>query len=51
MEALIELMKQLEKADDTIWLNDTTTVFEVCWQIGKERGYEFWLEKEFPHYS
>ncbi len=48
MDELIELMKVLGKQEDTVWLNDYTTVFDYCWnevEVGEGLGR---LEKLFP---
>lgn len=46
---IMEIMKALGKAEDTIWINDGETVFERLWWLhGECGGDESVLKKEFP---
>ena len=46
---IIDVMKAIGKAEDTIWFNDGTTVFEQLWGMYLDSGGdESALAKEFP---
>ena len=50
-DGIIEMMKDLDKCEDTVWLTEMETVLERCWNIVAGAGGDDRLRREFPHYA
>ena len=50
-DELMQLMSDLRKCDDTVWLSNSETVFERCWFIVEQEEGRDRLEEMFPEYA